>query len=295
MSPTKSMFAEEKKTVSRRKDVTKKTQEAKKAPQKPQEAILGSPGYNVLDLPSKGLLGYPASVEYRDIMVGDEETLALATTSTYFRTLNGVLKSILNDCPYYEKLTVYDRDYILMWLWANNYSAVKDVNVECRACSHEASHRVDLTEIEIQDVDSEIPAEFKIPLSKGSLKEVTVRLSTVQDELDAEEYVRSSKEQVSFNGLLRAASIQTGFEMPFAKKVEWVKNNITSREMGNIKKYHQHFKYGVPNAVNHTCPKCKEVTVGQLPFQAEDILFPTVQSDFEELLRSSKSSGSESE
>lgn len=286
MSPTKQMFADTPATKTRRTRNSATTTE--KAPERVSEVVLGEPGYNVLDLPSKGRLGYPESVEYRDIMVGDEETLALATTDTYFRTLNGVLKSILNDCSFYEQMTIYDRDYILMWLWANNYSAIKDVSVICRHCEHEAQHRVDLTAIEIQDISDDLPKEFVVPLSKASVSQVKVRLSTVQDELDVEEYLRKNKGTSSFNSLLRAASVDFGINMPLEKKVEWIRKNVTSREMGNIKKYHQFFKYGVPNAVNHVCPKCEGVTTGQLPFQAEDILFPAVQSDFEELLRSAK-------
>src|SRR5690606_33709188 len=66
-------------------------------------------GMNILDLPSEGRLGYPSSVNYRDIMTKDEEVLSSATADTYGRTLNGVVKSLLNDCEFYNKMSIYDR------------------------------------------------------------------------------------------------------------------------------------------------------------------------------------------
>lgn len=282
MTPTKRMFADQ-------------LPDTTKQPETPHEAVLGSPGYNVLDLPSKGRLGYSEAVEYRDIMVGDEETLSLATTDSYFRTLNGVLKSLLNEPDFYYYISIYDRDYILMWLWANNYSAVKDVSVTCgnSKCKHTVKKQVDLTEVEISELSEDYPTDFKLPLTHASVKEVNIRLNTVQDEIAVEEYRRNNP-NVPFSTLMHIASVHLDFDIPFVQKVEWVRKNITGREMGTIKEFHKHFKYGVPNIINHTCEKCGEVTSDQLPFQAEDVLFPTVQSNIEELLRPAKNSKAKS-
>lgn len=249
------------------------------------ETRAGSGSHNILQLPSNGQLWYPASVEYRDIMAKDEEVLATATPETYARTLNGVLKSILNDCSFFEELTVFDRDYILVWLWANNYTATKQVDVTCRHCDHQEAHTVDLTAVPVTDVKANLPVPFTMPLSKSDVKSVNLRLNTVGDELLIEEYTATNK-NANFEHLMLACSIDLGFKMPLKQKLTWIGNNITAREMGHIRNFHRYFRYGVNDTIEHTCSECKGVTRGQLPFQAEDVLYPTVQSDFEELLRS---------
>lgn len=279
-SPTQKMFVDEveKKTKPRAKKVEKiETSE--------HDVVLGSSDANILKLPSKGKLWYADSVEYREIMVGDEETLALSSNDTYARTLNSVIKSVLNGCEFYEDMTVYDRDFALVWLWANNYSPIKEVNVTCRACKHKDNHKVDLTSVPVKDIKDNTPKFLTLPLKKGSLKEVNIRLNTVQDELNVENYM-VSKPKSNFNMLMLVSSIDTGFDMSLDKKLEWVRDNVTGAELGIVRNFHKHFKYGITDTIEHTCSKCKEVTIGPLPFQAEDILYPTVSTDFEELLRS---------
>lgn len=277
--PTQQMFVEDGDEVDI--DLIEKKQSAKPKP----EVDLGSSDHNILILPSNGKLGYPRSVEYRDIMVKDEEILALATAETYARTLNKVLKGILNDCEFFEDLSIYDRDYALIWLWANNYTAKKYINVKCSHCGHEEEKVVDLTKLEIDQIKDNYPDPFTLPLKNASLTSVDIRLNTVGDELMVEEYISKNPKTDYTIGLL-SASIILPYHMKFDAKMKWVRDNVSSREMGIIKKFHQYFKFGVQDSINHTCSACGEVTQGRIPFQAEDVLFPTVQTDFEELLQS---------
>lgn len=250
------------------------------------KSFLGDPNMNILDLPSKGILGYPASVEYRDIMVGDEETLSMASLDTYSRTLNAVIKGVLNNCEFYEDLSIADRDYILIWLWANNYTPVKAVRIQCsnQKCKSVNEHRVDLTKLPVSDIKPTTPVPFELKLSKSKMSQVNIRLNTVRDELEVEAYMAANPKS-NFAMLMLVASIDTGFPMSLQNKLEWVRDNVTGRELGHIRNFHKYFKFGVSDVIEHKCEKCKEVTKGPLPFQAEDILYPTVSTDFEELLR----------
>lgn len=289
-SPTQKMFADEVEEAKKKPNTRKRTQKPKENPEAKEEVVhdvkLSSANHNILDLPSNGKLWYGKSVEYRDIMVGDEEILSLASAGTYARTLNSVIKGILNDCEFYEDMTIYDRDFALVWLWANNYNPIKEVNIKCRnqSCGVTETHKVDLTQVEVTDIKENIPVPFTLKLKNSKMAEVNIRLNTVQDEINVEAYINDNPKS-NFAMLMLVSSIDIGFDMTLAKKLEWVRTNVTSTELGVIRNFHKYFKFGVNDIIEHTCSQCKEVTKGALPFQAEDILYPTVSTDFEELLR----------
>lgn len=276
--PTQHMFVEDE-------EVTEQKEEQKSEYTPETEAVAASGSHNILHLPSNGLLWYGPTVEYRDIMAKDEEVLASATPETYARTLNGVLKSILNEFEQFEQLTSFDRDFILVWLWANNYTSKKEVEINCQHCDNKETHIVDLTKLDVKDLKENIPVPFTLPLSNSDVTSVNLRLNTVSDELLVEEYMVTNP-KAAFEHLMLACSIELPFKLPLKQKLTWVGNNITAKELGHIRNFHRYFRYGVNDTVEHTCSECQGVTHGQLPFQAEDVLYPTVQSDFEELLRS---------
>lgn len=241
---------------------------------------------NFLELPSNGLCGYNSRVEYRDMFVHDEERLASTAADMYATTVNSVLKSILMDNPEYEKFTIHDRDYALVWVWANNYSSTKKVGVKCsnKACGHEFETSVDLTKLEVTNPKENFVSRMMLPISKtkGS---VHVRLNTIRDEIVAEEYMRKNPD-ATYDYLMLIASIDIGVPLPFDKKVEWVRNNVTTNELNRVKQYHKYFNYGLPSLIEHECPKCKGVTKSLIPFQGSDILYPRVEDDFEQFLQS---------
>jgi hypothetical protein len=282
MKPTQNMFVddpvEEKPTTPKKQ--TKTTKPKTKMVETPVDEEVKAPKpANILDLPSKGQFGYPESVQYRDMLAKDEEILASSTAENYARTLNGVLKSVLMDCEFYEDLCVHDRDYALIWLWANNYSPRKTLEITCGSCGNEDKHNIDLTALDVVDPKENFTGAFTLPLKNG--EEVKVRLNTVGDELNAEKYMLKNK-QHRYEYLMLVLSIDVGVPMMLDTKIEWVGNNITAHEMAIIKEFHRQYAYGVKTRLEHTCSACGEVTPFDLPFSVEDILNPTVQFNFEE-------------
>jgi hypothetical protein len=235
---------------------------------------------NLVELPSKGLLGYPATIEYREMMVSDEEILAGATEQTYSRTLNGVLKSVLNNCPFYEKLTLIDRDWALIWVWANNYTDMKRVSVDCSHCGTKNEHVVYLSKLQSTPIKESIATRnpIQIPIEKtGGF--VEVRLNTVADEMFVEDYMIKNKD-AKWDFLMLCRSISLGRDIPFDVKLKWIRENISAKEFGLIRKYHTHFSYGINPTIEHKCDACGGVTHGLVPFQATDVLYPVVSDDF---------------
>jgi len=236
---------------------------------------------NILTLPSLGKLGYPKEVTYRDILVKDEEVLSMATEETYAKVLNRVLKSILNDPPFYEKMSIHDRDYAMIWLWANNYDPIKKMKVTCSHCENVDTHNFDLRTVEVEDIKEDFVDSLEIPLKNGG--RVAVRLPTVEDELSAEEYTRKNKNH-SYQYVLLAHTIKIPKVMKFSEKLEWIGDNMTAQEIGYVKNYHKYFKFGVNSLAEYKCTACGEVTQDFIPFQAEDILMPTTTGDFRKFL-----------
>jgi len=274
--PTQNMFADE--------EQQKPTKKPTEAPQKDTEEKVKESA-NYLDLPSKGLLGYPSHVTYRDILVKDEEVLASASATTLTRTLNSVIKGLLNNCEWFEQMSVFDRDYVMLWLWSNNYTSKKHVDVTCGSCGHKETMEVDLTEVPVHDIKSNIPVPLEIPFGDNG-EVLKVVPSTVGHEMEVEKYINKHSEEeqkgMSFERLMMIASID--LPMPFELKVKWVGENVPSRKLGYVRKYHQYFKFGVQDEVEHTCEKCGEVSTLGIPFQITDILYPELPDDFEELL-----------
>lgn len=272
MKPTQKMFQDE--------DVSAVEDKIKE-----EDVVVDSSVTNIVDLPSNGNLGYPSQINYREILVKDEEVLASATSQTYARTLNKVLKNITNDCEFYEKLTVHDRDFLLVWVWANNYSPTKRVTFECPACKTESEHVIDFTKQDSTELNPKFKGYFEMPIKKLGTS-VKVRLNTVADEMLAEEYLAKNP-TARYEHLLLVLSIDFGYSnMPLAQRLQNVAENISGAEMIKIKQFHIKLRYGINPDVEYTCKNtdCGEVTKDAFPFHTEDILFPTISTDIEEFL-----------
>lgn len=276
-SPQKMMFADD--------DENKKEpSQQKKEKVDQEEPKVPSDVMNIVDLPSKGQLGYPSSVDFREVLVRDEEILSTATNDTYARTLNRVLKSVLNDCEFYEKLCIFDRDFLLVWIWANNYNPTKTVTVTCPHCGTDSDHVVDFTKHEISDIHPKFKGTYEMSL-KNFEHPVKIRLNTVADEIATEEYLSKNKD-ARYDHVMVVSSIDFGVPMPLHKKIQVAGDKITSAEFNKIKQFHIKLRYGIEPNVEYKCKntECGKVSVRPFPFHTEDILFPTVSADIEEFL-----------
>ena len=283
MSITKNMFVQLDDDGNPIEEVKKKTATKKKPAEKKEESLLHDSGHNIVVFLSGGKLGYPAVFEYRDLLVKDEEVLSTATDTTYSRTINSVLKSVMNDPEWYEKMTVHDRDYALMWIWAQNYGSTKTLTVTCsnRSCGAENTHVVDLTNLPVTKLNEKIKVPLNMTLKNGV--EIEVNLPTVADELFVEEWLKNHPND-KYQTVMTARLISFGMEPRFEEKMKWISENVLASEYGKIKKYHELAFYGVNGMIEHKCKHCKEVTYGEIPFSTSDVLWPTVHADIEEFL-----------
>lgn len=232
--------------------------------------------YSSVDLPSGGKLGYPESLEYRDIMVRDEKIIASATEKTFPKVLNNVLKSLLKDQSYFEKLSLFDRDFLLLWIWANNYSATKTLDTACPHCGSDNEYVVDITKLEVDELKDEYKHPYPYTLSSG--KKVKLRLLTVKDE-EVSRMLSGKSKDLDEQFIMLCASIDFGIAMPLTEKIKKIENEVSGKDMAFIRGFHQYFKYGINNHVDRNCSSCGEAAVIEIPFQL-DFFLPTLSNDF---------------
>ena len=285
------MFLEDEEThkVSKKKAASKKKMSA--------ETVESGESWYHTDLPSSGLLGYPQVVEYRDMVMGDEKTLSMASNENYFLTLNKTLKSILGNPDWYEDMALGDRDYLLVWIWANNYGAAKELAYTCSECGHENTVTVDLTRLDVSEIDPAINdyVPFAIDLRCGTTIHLNMR--RVADELELEQYMKGNDD----TGEIIEAFFMTSMEIEdmegatLKEKVKWGEKNIRVREMAMVRMFYEHIKFGVEEQFTHKCESCGEESPHTIPFRIEDILEPAVSDDFGKLLSANKGTQDQSD
>jgi len=259
----------------------------KKAPTPALHEPTATKWYDV-ELPSKGKLGYPAVIQYRDILVRDEKIISTATTKDTMKVLNDVLKDIVRDSDsFFDQLTILDRDYLLMWIWANNYSMTKHLNITCQRCGTKEKQDVNLAEVDVEDLSDDYHHPFEYTLASG--KPALLRLTAISDEKTCDAHMASNP-KADRTMVMLALTTDLGTVMPLQQKLRYMEEEITGHDIGMIRAFHNHFKYGLDDEIPHECSVCQEVTPFGIPFSAEHFL-PTLSNDFETLLRSSKKSG----
>lgn len=240
--------------------------------------------YYPVDLPSDGKLGYSKTVWYRDILVRDEKVLASATGKTYKKILGDILKSLLRDGNVYDKLSLQDRDFLLLWIWANNYTTHKDFEIQCPSCGHKGKLAVDLTKLDVSHLSEDYEHPFEMELRNGDT--ISLRLLTTKDESVVDTFIAKNPDY-DYATVSMALSAQFAKVLPLAQKLKYMEDNVSGHDMSMIRAFHKHFHYGVDDEVDYECSECSEVTPFTIPFSPE-FFMPVVDNDFEAMLRSNK-------
>lgn len=241
-----------------------------------EESVSDGYRYSLVSLPSNGKLGYPDEIEYRDILVKDEKVLSSSTEKTFGKTLNQVLKSLLRDKSFFEKLSIYDRDFLLIWVWANSYSTTKIIESKCPHCEATNNFNVDLTELPIDDLDEGYKNPYPYTTSSG--EKVHFRLLTVRDEEEARKFCAANKgyDEIFISLCL---SVQLKTVIPLKEKIRHIEDTFTGKDMSILRGFHKHFKYGVNDVIERECVSCGEVSKISIPFQV-DFFIPSLSDDF---------------
>ena len=255
---------------------TSNTDVSKKTKIQSKEKEISQIRYSTVELPSAGVMGYPASIGYRDILVRDEKIIASATERTFTKVINEVLQSLLEDRTFFQKLCIYDRDFLLLWIWANNYSTIKKIEARCPHCDTENKYDIDITTLDVDDIDESYEHPYEYELRNG--EKIFLRLLTVEDEEVARLYA-SKHSNIAEEFVLLCCSIEFENKMMLSKKIEKIENTLLGKEMAYVRGFHQHYKFGIDDVVERACVSCGEVNKIAIPFQLDHFL-PTLSDDF---------------
>lgn len=241
---------------------------------------------SIIDLPTAGAAGYPSYITHRELLMKDEEKLKTATADTYSRTVNAVLKSICNDAEFFDDMLTDDRDFVIAHIWGNTYQTKKEFEATCQHCGHKEKTIVDIFAMDTIYPKENWTPSFKFKVNKTG-DEITYHLTTVATENAAEKFMAAVKsdDEYTLEAVQIAANVSFNRPMSIKDKVDYLKENLNVRENRLIHKFAEARKFGIDSTHKHTCSECQGVTHGEIPFQPEDIIYPDVSGDFDDLLR----------
>ena len=119
-----------------------------------------APTYH-LTVPSSG-----KTVEYRPFLVKEEKILMIAQEAGTQSAMTSALKDIIRACTYdtldLYSLTMYDLEYIFLNLRAKSVGETAELNIKCGECDEYVTTQVDLTTVEVQNLDKKIDNKIQL-------------------------------------------------------------------------------------------------------------------------------------
>lgn len=206
-----------------------------------------------------------SDITIRPYLAKDEIYLAeinpVNLESKYLQVLKNVVKGI--DA---KLLTLGDRLFIMIWEYINSYSHTLSLDVTCTHCLSDVTISVDLTKLQ----KVELPDDFKQPYmvklpNKG--KEIPLRLLTIQDELDIENYEKKNKD-----GHLYRYAKSIVSDVDILGRVSDLEK-LSAKDLARIRAFHEKFYHGPDMNTTFKCPNCGEEDELTVPFRFE-FLYP---------------------
>ncbi len=225
-----------------------------------------------VELPSKGLpYGVDPSLIQMTYTTGEvEEVIASINASNYEEKTVALLSKIVRGIDP-KKLTLGDREALLVQNTLNTYSRFFPVNIKCNKCGAKLDDfDVDLKEVEFDDINSdgfEIRKEIKIGQYKAY-----VRLFTVGDEIAADKYEQDGGKFRYLYSISRMIDVVKGIDnqgkeifMDSIEKLDLLKG-LNPREYNEVKVYGAKYAHGTQMKYDFECPCCGMGATAHIPF-----------------------------
>lgn len=211
----------------------------------------------------------PSKITIRTLKGRDEKLLAELNLDNVEKKYLALLKNVITGIDPSE-LTLGDRAGFLLWLRANSYSTIVNVDLICESCYQKISLPIDLTSIEFKELPNNFKEPYEITLSDGST--LKLRLFRVKDEIKIADWEK--KTGVAEAYIYRwALSIVDDRDIP--TRMAWLEN-LESKDLVLIREFHERFIHGPElDKIKYSCPKCgSDEGVMTMPFRP-DFLIPT--------------------
>lgn len=236
--------------------------------------------FDTVPLPSKGLLYSDGplagkdSIEVHYLTAIQEDILTSPNLLQSGKMLDTLLHSVIKDKTIEpEKLTLGDRNAIVIWLRSTGYGSDYPVQIRCGSCGHEWAHEFDLGTLDVRELevkpDSDGLFSFEMPTTQ---KAIRFKLLTSADELAILKRVEAiqKKQGSSVDRSLSLKMMASICEVDGEQDPMLVKMFVESLPVKDARAFREHMgemEPGVLMTQDCECPSCGNVSEEVIPIR----------------------------
>ncbi len=227
--------------------------------------------YVPITLPSKCLTYTgvdPQGISIRPMKGRDEEILAELSLENIKKKLLTLYQGLIKGIDP-KLLTAGDELYIMYWQAINSYSKDFPMSMKCPTCLRNIDISIDLNKLEVKELPNDFTQPVKRVLSTGP---VSLRLQTIQDEINALDFGSKSKSNYLYNYAL--CIVDDNIDVIGRLKIL---EEMKTQDLAVIRKFHTDFAHGPILQSPYTCPKCEDEGEVSVPFRLDRFLSPVPQ------------------
>lgn len=203
------------------------------------------------------------SIRIRPFKGRDEALVAELTLENLKKKFVTIIENVIQGIEP-KKLTSGDAKYVLLWEAINSYNRDYSIQIICENCLQKAQIVCDLGKIN----NVELPMDFQQPVEiKLSDKTICLRLLTVADEIASFDWAKAGNSTYLYSYALSMVNEDT----TILEKIEMLED-MSPRDLNEIKKFHVKYEHGPDMKVSYTCPLCSYEGKLVLPFRLDEFL-----------------------
>jgi hypothetical protein len=240
--------------------------------------------YESVLLPSKGKL-YPASwtkqgkLSIRPMTIKEEKILNTTRLVKSGKALDMIFQACIESPEVKaEELLSGDRSFLLFYLRAISYGAAYEYKINCPFCSTQFESVFNLNDIILKYLpdDFKEPVDFTLPISK---KRVAYRLMRGKDESalidDRDRRLSTFGADQIDNSITMRLSMTMELVENITDKIEIEKfvDNMLAGDAAALRQDIMSKDCGVDTGVKHSCPKCANDFMADLPLTVDFFRF----------------------
>lgn len=228
-----------------------------------------------IKLPSNGYLydgTIPAELTIQNL-TSDEESILYGSSGDHI--IEDIVRSIVKEKIDVNRLTVFDRHFILMKGRILTYGPMYPIEVKCD-CGNSFQYDVDLNELPVYSLDSDLENGWDIPELPQCKKVVTLH---IPDGVDTIEMDRVVKRRVAKYGLVEGREryksniavnilkidgeeVSPEVALQFVSELSGMDNSFLKKEINKL-------EVGYETLLTVPCPKCGKDVSLRLPMTAD--------------------------
>jgi len=236
--------------------------------------------FDIIHLPSKGLLYKDGplagveSVEVHYLTAIQEDILTSPNLLQSGKMFDALLSSVLKDKRIDPaKLTLGDRNAIIIWLRSTGYGAEYPAMISCQACGKEWENTFDLSKLKIKELEIEPTSEgyfeYTLPQTKSK---VLFRFLTSEDEITIMKKVESAQRKQNqqidnSNSLKMMASI---VEVNGSRDPIIIKKFVEFMPIKDARSFREYVNSNEPGVImtqDCECPACGNESTEVIPIR----------------------------